>query len=166
MEESRIVRLIEAIANAWTKSLPPPYGTGEYSSAVDGATDCNRYTQDVLRGAANHHKMDGLTANAMVDYMETTTDEFMDVPGDVAQAHANTGGIVIAGWKNPAGHGHVSVVRPGLAEASGSWGVMDNRVPKLANVGEPAFCRWDRKASFAFGKERIPKYYLLKGTEA
>ncbi len=155
-----IPKLIDAILSAWTKSLEAPYGTGEYSSAKDGATDCNRFVNDVLN-QFGYLKFNGLTANEMCDAF--SNGDWLEIEGDTAQYHANNGIVVVAGWKNPTGdHGHVCMVRPGIAEASTSWNVSSFSVPKIANVSRPELCRIDRKASFAFSSDKIPKYFALK----
>lgn len=158
---SSLPKLVDAILTSWTKSLEPPYGTGEFSSAKDKATDCNRFVQAVLT-QFGYNKMQGLLANQMFDAFELNGD-WLEVEGEVAQAHANNGALVVAAWKHPeGGHGHVCMIRPGNAEPSGSWGVSTNSVPKVANVSEPNLCRVDAKASYAFGKDRRPKYFVMK----
>ena len=157
------MRLLDIILVAWTRCLPQPYGCGEYSSVKDHSTDCNRFVNEVCEGMG-YKTFKGLLANQIYDSL-MKNGEWLEVAGDVAQFHANSEALVIAAWKNPTGgHGHVCVVRPGEAEASGSWGIMNKTVPKVANVGEPDKCRIDRKASFSFAKDKIPKYFVLKST--
>lgn len=161
MNISTVSKLNDIIISAWTKSLEKPYGSGEYSSAKDGATDCNRFVNEVcLR--YEYNKFNGMLANQMFDSMISNGD-WIEVEGDAAQYHANNGAVVIAAWKNlTGGHGHVCMVRPGIAEPSSSWEIIEPKVPKVANVAIPELCRLDRKASFAFSKDKIPKYFALK----
>lgn len=147
--------------------MPQPYGSGEYSSSVDHVTDCNRFVYDVLSQFGytkfwDEKEKRPILANDMYDAFLMNGD-WIEVAGDIAQFHANNGALVIAGWKNlDGGHGHVCVVRPGIAESSGSWHVTTESVPKVANVSDPELCRLDRKASFAFSSDKIPKYFVKK----
>lgn len=164
---NKLPELIDAICLAWTKCLPPPYGDGAFSSAIDGQTDCNRFTQMVAEMAFGYVKFKRFNANDMVRYMSDHPEEWMELSdGSVAQFHANNGALVIPGWANPnlADHGHVCVVRPGQAEPSGSWGIETASVPKVANVSIPNYCKIDAKASYAFGPNRRPRYFVLKST--
>ena len=158
-----VAKLVDAICEGWTKCLPPPYGDGTFSSAQDGMTDCNRFTNLVCqRMGFTKFVSDGqhepILANAMVDYMTAHPEEWKPVSGHNAQWYANLGVLVIAAWKNPTGgHGHVCVVRPGELTSSGHWNTSD--VPKVANVSVPGLCRLDRGANYAFPDE--PKYFAL-----
>lgn len=156
-----VAKLLDVILSAWVKSLEKPYGTGEYSSAIDGATDCNRFVNEVCE-RFGYNKFNGLLANEMYDKLMTNGD-WIEVLGEAAQYHANQGAVVIAAYKNIMGrHGHVCLVRPGVPEPSASWEITEPKVPKVANVGTPENCRIDRKASFAFSKDKMPKYFALK----
>lgn len=157
-----IGKLVDAICEAWTKCLPPPYGSGEYSASEDGQTDCNRFVIEVCN-KFGYTKLNGLKANQMYDELVKNGDWIL-IPGDTAQFHSNSGVLVIAAWKNPDLNqsGHVCLVRPGIAQPSQSWGLTSPSCPMVANVGQPGTCRIDRKASFAFGKDKIPHYFALK----
>lgn len=165
--ENKVPKLIDVILTAWTKSLHPPYGTGEYSSILDGMTDCNRFVYEVLANYGYKKFWDEkekrpILANQMFDLLVSNGD-WIEVSGDIAQFHANTGALVVAAWKNPSGeHGHVCMVRPGIAEASSTWGVTEPMIPKVANVSRPYLCRADRKASFAFSINSMPSYFVKK----
>jgi hypothetical protein len=155
-------RYIEVVTYAWTKCLPKPYGTQEYMS--DGVeTHCNQFVQDICV-QLGYEKMAGMTANGMADFLYSSTD-FLSIDGGAAQFHANNGVLVIAAWRNPIaiGHGHVCVVIPGTPTTSEQWGIKTPRVPKVANVSLPEMCFMNKWANFAFGKTRIPSYYVLQG---
>lgn len=158
-----VSKLIDAICEGWTKCLLPPYGDGEYSSAVDGMTDCNRFVNFVCqklgyRKFVKDGQTEPMLANEMVDYMQTTDYEWKEIGGYTAQWYANLGELVIAGWRNPTGgHGHVCIVRPGSLGASDHW--HSDQVPKVANVSDPDRCRIDLGANYAFSTE--PKYFVM-----
>lgn len=155
-----IPKLIDAMCSAWSKCLPPPYGSGEYAPS-NGETHCNQFIIDICN-QFGYLKFNGLNANHIFDAL-SINDDWMEIGGDIAQFHANNGALVIAAWKNPTGdHGHVCLVRPGTAEPSQSWHVLNDSVPKVANVSNLNLCRLDRKASFAFSLERLPKYFVKK----
>ncbi len=151
--------LIAAVCSSWSKVLPSPYGSGEFTPH-DGITFCNEYIQDVCP-KFDYQNFKGLLANSIFDVMMKHPNEWTDVPGMVAQQHANVGGLVIAAWQNPNGpHGHVSVVFPGLLGTSDKW--KDASVPSLANVGELPYCKIGVGANWCFGDE--PKYFLLNSS--
>lgn len=155
-----IPALIDAIATAWTKSLPSPYGSGEYSAVLDKRTDCNRFVSEVAR-TMGCDVFRNMRANDMVALM-ASSDDFREVDGVGAQAAANVGQLVIAGWcnPNPTLSGHVAVVRPGRCASSAKWKIPASKpsVPKVANVGTPERCRIDLGANFAFAV--MPRYFV------
>lgn len=101
-------------------------------------------------GCYDFHK---LLANQIYDKMRSDKN-WVEVDARGAQKLANEGCLVIAGWKNPDGHGHVAVVRPGEPYYSNSWGGV---APKVMNIGTENFI--NRSASYAFSKERMPKFF-------
>lgn len=122
------------------------------------ATFCNQFIQYICNGYG-YGDFNGMTANEMVDFMADFKNGWISPTDDqVAQSHANNGVIVISGFKNPAGHGHVCLVLPGTIEKSGSFG---RAVPKVANVGKDVF--FGKKLSFAFQASDAPAYYVLGG---
>lgn len=152
----QIAKLIDVVSEAWRRCLPAPYGDGEFSSAKDGQTDCNRFVQQCL-GGFGYHKLDGFTANGIAATLPKSPD-FLAVSGKVAAYHAARGAIVVAAWENKAGpHGHVCIVLPGALVSSGKW--KDDDVPKVANVSTPDLCRFSLGANYAFGEE--PTYHVL-----
>lgn len=159
-----ISKLMDAICEGWAKCLPPPYGDGEFSAAIDGMTDCNRFVHFVCvqMGYKKFLRPGGtipILANEMFDYMVSHQGEWQELLDLSAQWYANQGVIVIAAWKNSDGpHGHVCIVRPGVLGTSEHWN--SNQVPKVANVSSPQFCRIDRGANYAF-KSR-PRYFACK----
>lgn len=157
--ELNLPRLIDAIAEGWTKCLPPPYGDGEFSAAVDKQTDCNRFVNFVCE-KMGIKDFQGLRANQIYDKL-LSDKAWKEIIGENAIYYANKGYIVIAAWKNPdpALSGHVAIVRPGEGVTSSKWKQTKPMVPKVANVGPVERCRWDRGANFSFGEE--PKYFVL-----
>jgi len=140
MTSERTAKLVDAILEAWTKCLRPPYGSGEFSPD-DG--------------------FEGLRANKMFELMDKD-DHWLDVSGATAAYYANLGGLIVAAWKNPDPDksGHVAIVRPGMAGSSAQWDVSTKDIPKIANVGPAQTCRLDRGANFAFGKDSRPTYFF------
>jgi|SRR3989304_3049140 len=159
MTSERTAKLVDAILEAWTKCLRPPYGSGEFSPD-DGSTDCNRFVHEVCvkLGFAG---FEGLRANKMFELMDKD-DHWLDVSGATAAYYANLGGLIVAAWKNPDPDksGHVAIVRPGMAGSSAQWDVSTKDIPKIANVGPAQTCRLDRGANFAFGKDSRPTYFF------
>lgn len=160
----KVAILIDAILDAWTNCLKPPYGTGLFSPE-DGQTDCNRFVNMVAKkmgydGFQPKGRKYPMLANEMVGFMESERC-WKTSSGQSAQYYANQGYFVIAGWINPDStkSGHVAVVRPGMLGTSFKWGFRIPGVPKVANVAQSRFCRLDLGANWAFRK--MPKYYLL-----
>jgi hypothetical protein len=153
---SRLSDLMSAVYEAWSKCLPSPYGSGTYAP-VNGQTFCNAYVQEVAENVFSYSAFKGLLANDMVGLMAAHTNEWTQVSGQVAQDDANDGAFVVAGWRNPSGHGHVSIVVPGMPQPSEKW--KDPDCPVLANVGELIYCKMGITANWAFGAE--PTYFLL-----
>ena len=80
-----------------------------------------------------------------------------------AQALANQGYIVVAGWHSLSDteSGHVALIVPGEEEMSGKWGC---KVPMTMDTGEDH--RWScKKLSEGFGKNKKEKtkFYIYKG---
>lgn len=142
--------LCDAINEAFMMGLP-----GEKWEPKDGVTHCNEAINYVCE-KLTYIKFRTLMANQIYDLLQNNGD-WLDVTPEASQYHANAGALVIAGWKNPVGHGHVAIVCPGTAELSPSWNYM---APKLMNIGETNFI--GKRASFAFSAERRPKFFALK----
>ena len=149
--------LLNKVYPAWSKCLPSPYGSGAYAPGNNGKTTyCNDYVQEVSAGFG-YIAFKGLLADDMVAHMKADTREWTSVSGIVAQQHADAGALVIAGYVNPSGHGHVSIVIPGIPAPSGKWN--DPDCPVLANVGELIYCKIGLTANWAFDAE--PVYFVL-----
>lgn len=99
----------------------------------------------------------GLVANQMHDLLITNSN-WLKIGPEVAQQHANAGGLVIGAWKNPEGHGHVVIVRPGELGTSKKWN--SDKVPKVLNIGTDIFI--DKGANYAF--QEMPDYFVLKSS--
>src|ERR1044071_1114690 len=78
-----------------------------------GATWCNLATQYVCE-KMGYTKFSGMVANEMVQLMRDSK-EWEAIPIGSAQAFANSGMLVISGAQDHP-HGHVVVVRPGVAQ--------------------------------------------------
>ena len=124
-------------------------------SPKDGETFCNVFIQSICSGIG-YGAFSGMNANEMVHKMQLETGDWISVSDPVAQNHANDGVLVIAGWNNPIGHGHVNLIIPGILEPSFSFG---KSVPRCANVGKDVF--FGKKISFAFTPTNAPAYYAL-----
>ncbi len=159
----KVPRLMDAVLTAWTKCLLEPYGSGEYSSEKDGATDCNRFVNEVAEAVADYTALRGKLAEEIADFLPKSPD-WAEVTDAAAQFQANAGALVIAWWRNPDArlHGHVCVVIPGRPTSSGRW--HSDSVPRVANVSRPDLCAIDSHANFAFSEP--PRYHVLKSTEA
>lgn len=120
-------------------------------------THCNQFIHYVC-SCFGYTNFVGMKANDIVAYMDKLENGWIAVDDGVAQQHANSGVIVIAGRSNPDGHGHVNLVLPGILEKSGTYG---RAVPKCANVGKDVF--FGKLISFAFQSVEQPKYYALAG---
>jgi hypothetical protein len=158
MKPISVANLMDAILEAWTRCLLPPYGDGTYSAFIDNQTDCNRFVNEVAI-ALGYMKFAGLRASQITALMRK---EWVEIDGAKAQELANQGNLVVAGWINPDPNqsGHVCIVRPGNTVVSGKWGP---NVPMVANVSRPEFCRIDRGANYAF--KEIPQYFSLPTEE-
>lgn len=148
----------------YNRGLPNDNGTrGDFQPIFDEAgnlasTFCNLFIQYICNGFA-YGNFNGMTANDMVKYMQDPVNGWISPADDgTAQSHANSGVIVLAGWSNPDGHGHVNLILPGILEKSGSWA---RPVPKCANIGRDVF--FGKRLSFAFAAQEQPKYYALSG---
>lgn len=168
MPEKSIPKLVDAICEAFEKSLPG----GEFA-ASDAVTHCNEAVNfvakrmgyagfDDLRTAAPD---DAILANQMFDLMAKSPD-WLEVDGVVAQSHANVGALIVAAWKNSSGvHGHVAIVRPGNCAYSAKWGNQPPQppmIPKVSNVGKAELRFIGRGANWAFGDP--PKYFAWKAS--
>lgn len=154
---NNIVRLMESVYSAYNNATPGK----EWAPAADGRTFCNeavnhvavlngyilfaRPTKDRPTGAA--------LANHIYEMLANPKNGWLAVTGEVAQAHANEGDLVIAAQQSN-GHGHVCVVIPGEMEDSGSWA---KKAPKVLNVGKSVFV--GKRASHAFSSE--PEFFVL-----
>lgn len=151
-----MIKLLSAVYAAFNQAV-----SGQPWYPVAGQTFCNCAVNFVCNafgylkfnvGSVNTPIM----ANAMVSFMSWSPD-WMSIAGDVAQAHANVGALVIAAQSDPAGHGHVCVVIPGEMQASSHYG---KNVPVVMNVGKDVFIGKD--AAWAFQTE--PSYFVLVAT--
>jgi hypothetical protein len=153
-----IPKLIDAICDAFAMSLPgekwAPDLISTYCNEAVNYVACKMEYFGFCRNLVLE-KWEAVMANEMIAIMEKPDYGWLSVSGTNAQYHANKGVLVIAGLKNPDGHGHVCVVRPGVLQHSNSW---QAEAPKVMNVGKIVFI--DKKASFAF--KVIPQYYVLK----
>lgn len=122
-------------------------------------THCNQFIQYICNGLG-YDGFNGKNANDMISFMNDPTSGWIS-PADerVVQAHANNGVIVLAGWSNIKGHGHVCLVLPGILEQSNSAG---KSVPKVANVGKDVF--FGKRISYAFSfPDETPTYFAMAG---
>jgi hypothetical protein len=145
--------LLNLAYNGFNRGLPP---NGDLMP-MDGVTHCNQFINYVCSGLG-YEDFTGMLANEMVKFMSDPKNGWISVSDDVAQAHANSGVIVIAGWSNPEGHGHVALVLPGILEKSHSFG---RAVPKIVNVGQDVF--FGKRLSSGFSQQHMPSIHVLAG---
>lgn len=144
MLEKNLIKLIDACCEA----VENP----EYQPKLD-TTYCN-FAVNWICLRMGYDRLKGLMANQIADFLALQTD-WLEVPSDTAQYHANQGALVIAAQKGDL-HGHVCVVRPGELTSSQKWS--STKVPKVANIGKVNFI--SKGANYAFSVE--PRFYVLK----
>lgn len=122
----------------------------------DGVTHCNQFINYVLN-CFRYDLFNGKLANEMIDAMNDPSSGWITVSEAVGQSHSNGGIIVLAGWKNLSGHGHVSLILPGILEKSGSAG---KAVPKTVSIGREVM--FGKRLSQAFKyPDEAPTLYAL-----
>lgn len=107
-------------------------------------TFCNLFVNYVCTGFG-YVALAGKTANEIVQFLSNPSNGWIEQDEATAQDRANNGILVIAGWSNPLGHGHVCMIVPGLLENSDT---AQKQLPKAVNVGKDVF--FGKKLSFAF----------------
>lgn len=117
-------------------------------------TYCNKFLQYVLNNFG-YGNMNNMLANQMIEFMDDPKNGWIKVDDSVAQHHANSGVIVIAG-KIIQPHGHICLIVPGILENSNNY---KKDVPKCVNVGKDVF--FGKRVSYAFKAEDMPFYYAL-----
>jgi hypothetical protein len=112
--------LLDAVIDQFSVETNPRYTPRDTSG--DGKTDthCDAFVHDVTRALGaevpNWWRGRELSANGMCDWLLSTGKHFGWAearPGEALGA-ANLGRPAVAAWKNPAGSGHVAMVRPTL----------------------------------------------------
>jgi hypothetical protein len=121
---------------------------------MHGETFCNDAVT-IIAERCGYRGFNGLEANDIIDLM-IRTPEWNPVALGLAQDAANSGQLVVAG-QTAQPHGHVCVIRPGVAGVAGHW--PGASVPKCLNIGEENFI--GRGLDFAF--RNIPNIYVWKG---
>jgi hypothetical protein len=124
-----------------------------------GETYCNLFVADAtaalgapvpLYQAAPDGRRTWLDANAMHTWLATVgaTQGWRTVSAAAAQRLANQGRPVVASWRNPAGAGHLAMVRPG-PEPLGAGG------PCIAQAGGVNYAAIDLATGFGGGAARL-----------
>lgn|SRR3990167_5497678 len=108
----------------------------------DGMTFCNQAVNFIAE-QYGYTKYKGLLANQMIDLMRQDH-HWQSVGLGEAQAAANRGELAVLGIQEQP-HGHVCVVRPGVAVKSGKW---QDQAPIVVNIGVAN--SWDKTANFIF----------------
>jgi hypothetical protein len=93
-----------------------------------------------------------LLANQQARNLANST-EYSEVTPERAQEIANNGGVAIAAYDNPNGHGHVATVRP---EDVAEDNALGRSGPLLNDIG--AHDRIDRQSA-AFRRSAVVRYY-------
>lgn len=123
----------------------------------DGKTFCNFAVEFVSR-KFGYDGFTGLRANDIMDKLRSDV-EWLQIDEKEAQHKANKGQLVIAGWRNPAGHpGHVAIVVPGRFAKSAKWN--SETVPRVLNIGKDVFI--GKGANWAFDDR--PLYFSWEGS--
>jgi hypothetical protein len=151
MSKETLPVLIDAISEA--------YDNPEMRSA-NGKTHCDAAVGYIMaKFGVKKYLPDEWTANSIIDDLRKNP-VFKTVNGSKdAQRLANKGSLVVAGIQEDP-HGHLAVVRPGIAEWSNSWRRL---APKGMSIGNDAATFIGKKLSWAFKKE--PEYFLLRETD-
>lgn len=134
--------------------------SGRYAPDANG-TKCNQFLQDFARDTFGYGGFDGLQANDMVMKMKSDA-EWKATEGDTlqerlhaAQQYANEGYLVVIGYQNASGDGHVAVVVPGTEEMSGKWNM---ELPQTAQAGKSVYS--GRHMGYGFGPELKDKVVI------
>ena len=128
--------------------------------ARSGRTYCNFF----VRRVAVHvecWEFDGMMANQMVEHM-ARSDKWALLEPDMAQAEANKGALVVAGWRNPIGNGHVCIVVKGKLTWSKSH---EDDVPLCCNVATKPLTFYGRPISYAFSAKKKPTYWVWRPSQ-
>lgn len=129
-----------------------------FQRSPGGTTHCNEATLNVVQsvGAPTGPLADSdgsaLLANQQARNLANSPD-YRELTPDEAQETANGGGLVIAAYDNPNGHGHVATVRP--EDVSGDDPV-GRSGPLLNDIG--ANDRIDHQSA-AFRRSAVVRYY-------
>ncbi len=152
--KERALQLLDACLEAYDNWHVSKDVTGDGKAE----TFCNFSVDHVLArmGYVKMRNPDGkpMMANQMIDFLTRKVDDWQKIEMGAAQDLANDGRVIIAGISEEP-HGHVVVVRPGLEDLSGKWGV---KVPKVSHVGARSYI--GRGVNHAF--KEIPMFWMLK----
>jgi len=126
----------------------------------NGKTHCNQATLSIIQavgapdGGLTNGDGSAVDANTMAQTLANSAD-YQHVSPEQAQAIANGGGLAIAAYQNPRGHGHVATVRtlgvPGDNPPAG-------RGPLLNNIGPDAFTGIVPQSG-ALSPDKVVNYY-------
>ena len=152
-----MVKLLSAIYAAYNQATlgqpwyPKPDGTTFCNDAFNFICNAVGYTKFNAPDVAHP-----VMADPMISFMKTSND-WMNIDGNVAQQHANEGSLVAATLYNSSGHGHVCTVIPGEMMWAGH---LAKNVPVVMNIGKDVFI--GKEAGYAFTEE--PLYFVLCST--
>lgn len=152
-----IFRLIDAICYTYDNPIFKPTKDDPSTPQNESVTWCNKAVNEVAT-ALGYTKFKGKLANEIIDLLEKEceTREWEKVEIGFSCVRVNEGNLVVAGLKNPGGHGHVCIVRPGNPDYSPKWNC---GVPKVMNIGTDVFI--DSNLAWAFGGK--PNVYVWNG---
>lgn len=95
---------------------------------------CNIGVNAMFEYLFGSNALNGMRANEIVRYWMSHPSQWQRISMSEAQALANKGYFVVAGWINPTGRsGHVVVVVPGTAVYRSNWG---GYIPNVMDTGE------------------------------
>lgn len=161
MRIDRFAKLAVTWSQTQAKKRQDPV-TGEWRII---STHCNRFVALCANevGCRDLGAPDEWTANQMISKLEKLVQEdrgWHEVDVFEAQNAANRFNLVVAGSKMEP-HGHVCVVIPGEI----AWSKKHEAdLPIVANAGVDNF--YGRLASFAFGKDKPPRFWVWLGPYA
>ena len=159
-----LLNLIDAICDNFMEATNgrawAPSTVKNDDGTITQITHCNQFVNGVAR-SLNYfdfwpsNQKEPMEADDIYNFV-SKSNLWTKITWDVAQDHANNGAFVIAAQLgNP--HGHVNIIRPGVAQPSGHFG---HNAPRCANVGASVFI--DQDVAWAF--QTNPDYFVLNET--
>jgi hypothetical protein len=156
----QIAKLLDAISDNFMQAINNRKWAPTVNEDMTLTTHCNQFVDGVARAMGYFsfwvpNQSSPMDADSICAFLLTSPD-WTNITWDVAQDHANNGALVLA-CQSASPHGHVCVIRPGVAQPSGHFG---HPAPRCVNVGATVFL--DTDVAYAFQTE--PQFYVLNST--